>query len=293
MLSRWIPGQGSISNGSSKTVEVGRKGKILMWAVAVLIVMSIFISSAASAREVGKPKTITVVYDNYPYKKGLRTAWGFSCLVRGWDKAILFDTGGGGRLVRANLRGLGIDPQAVDVVVLSHIHGDHVGGLASLLQHNHGVTVFVPPSFPSDFKTGVRSFGARLQEVESFIELFPGVYSTGEMGHWIKEQALILRTPRGLIIITGCAHPGVVKIVEAVRAHFKEEILLVVGGFHLSGEGRKEIQRIVARLQELGVQHVGPCHCSGDAARRLFQEAYGSAFLPIGVGMEIRIDGLK
>jgi 7,8-dihydropterin-6-yl-methyl-4-(beta-D-ribofuranosyl)aminobenzene 5'-phosphate synthase len=274
-------------------VEVVRKGKILMWAVAVLIVMSIFFSSTAFAREMDKPETITVVYDNYPYRKGLRTAWGFSCLVRGWDKTVLFDTGGEGRLLLANMRGLGIDPQEVDVVVLSHIHGDHVGGLASLLQQNHSLTVFCPPSFPSDFKTGVRSFGARLQEVEGFIELCPGCYSTGEMGHWIKEQALILRTPRGLIVITGCAHPGVVKIVEAARAHFKEGILLVMGGFHLSGEGRKEIQRIVARLQELGVKHVGPCHCSGDAARRLFQEAYGKAFLPVGVGMEINIDELK
>jgi 7,8-dihydropterin-6-yl-methyl-4-(beta-D-ribofuranosyl)aminobenzene 5'-phosphate synthase len=283
----------SISNGSSKTVGVGRKGKIEMWAVAVFIVIPLFFSSAASAQEAMIPETITVVYDNYPYKKGLRTAWGFSCLVRGWDKTILFDTGGEGRLLLANMRGLGIDPQEIDVVVLSHIHGDHVGGLASFLQLHHGVTVVVPQSFPGDFKKGVKRFGARLQEVAGFIELCPGVYSTGEMGHWIKEQALILRTPRGLIIITGCAHPGVVKIVEAARAYFKEDVLLVMGGFHLTGEGRKAIQRIVARFQELGVKHVGPCHCSGDAARRLFQEAYGTAFLPVGVGMEIRIDELK
>jgi 7,8-dihydropterin-6-yl-methyl-4-(beta-D-ribofuranosyl)aminobenzene 5'-phosphate synthase len=274
-------------------VGVGRKGIVQMWVVVLFIVVPLFFSTAVSARETIIPKTIAVVYDNNPYKKGLKTAWGFSCLVRGWGKTILFDTGGDGRLLLSNMRGLEIEPHKIDMVVLSHIHGDHVGGLASLLQQHHGVTVFVPPSFPDDFKKGVRHFGARLQEVEGFIELCPGVYSTGEMGHWIKEQALILRTPRGLIVITGCAHPGVVKIVEAARVHFKEDILLVMGGFHLSGEGRKEIQRIVARLQELGVKHVGPCHCSGDAARRLFQEAYGNAFLPVGVGMEIDIDELK
>jgi 7,8-dihydropterin-6-yl-methyl-4-(beta-D-ribofuranosyl)aminobenzene 5'-phosphate synthase len=274
-------------------VGVGRKGTILMWIIPFLIVMPLFLSTAVSAREAMIPKTITVVCDNYPYKKGLQTAWGFSCLVRGWGKTILFDTGGEGRLLLANMRGLEIDPHEIDIVVLSHIHGDHVRGLVSLLQQHHGLTVFVPPSFPGDFKKGVRRFGARLQEVEGFIEFCPDVYSTGEMGTWIKEQALILRSSQGLIVITGCAHPGVVKIVEAVRVQFKEDILLVMGGFHLMGEGRKAIQRIVARLQELGVKNVGPCHCSGDAARKLFQEAYGSAFVPVGVGIEIRIDELK
>jgi len=262
-------------------------------AIILFIVMSLLCCSAVSAQEATSPKTVTVVYDNYSSKKGLQTAWGFSCLVRGWGKTILFDTGGDGRLLLSNMGELGIDPQEIDMVVLSHIHGDHVGGLTFLLQQHHGLTVFVPPSFPGDFKKGVRHFGARLQEVEGFMELCPCVYSTGEMGTWIKEQALILESPQGLIVITGCAHPGVVKIVEAVRAHFTKDILLVMGGFHLMGEGRNELQRIIARFQELGVKHVGPCHCSGDGARRLFQEAYGSAFVPVGVGMEIRIDELR
>ena len=267
-----------------------------MWIVASFFVIPLLFCSAVSAdsaREAMIFKTITVIYDNYPFKKGLKTAWGFSCLVRGWGKTILFDTGGDGRLFLSNMRGLEIDPHEVDMIVLSHIHGDHVGGLSSFLQHHHGVTVFVPSSFPDDFKKGVRHFGARLQEVEGFIELCPGVYSTGEMGHSIKEQALILEAPQGLIVITGCAHPGVVKIVEAVRAHFTKDILLVMGGFHLMGEDRRGLQRIIARFQELGVKYVGPCHCSGDGARRLFQEAYANAFVPVGVGMEIRIDELK
>jgi 7,8-dihydropterin-6-yl-methyl-4-(beta-D-ribofuranosyl)aminobenzene 5'-phosphate synthase len=262
-------------------------------ALVLFAVMSPFCCSVVSAQEATIPKTVTVVYDNYPFKKGLQTAWGFSCLVRGWGKTILFDTGGDGRLLLSNMGGLGINPREIDMVVLSHIHGDHVGGLASLLQQHHGLTVFVPPSFPGDFKKGVRGFGARLQEVEDFMELCPGVYSTGEMGTWIKEQALILESPRGLIVITGCAHPGVVKIVEAVRAHFTKDILLVMGGFHLMGEDRKGLQRIIARFRELGVKHVGPCHCSGDGARRLFQEVYGNAFVPVGVGMEIKINELK
>ena len=239
------------------------------------------------------PATITVLYDNYPYRKGLRTAWGFSCLIQGWDKTILFDTGGDGHLLLSNMQGLGIDSHEEDVVVLSHIHGDHVGGLSSLLQQHQGVTVFVPPSFPGDFKKDVRRRGARLQEVEEFTELCPGVYSTGEMGHGIKEQALILQAPQGLIVITGCAHPGIVAILEKVREVFQEEVLLVMGGFHLMHTDVNEIKEVISSFQRLGVRYVGPGHCSGDGARRLFQEAYGNTYVPLGVGMEIHIDELK
>ena len=267
-----------------------------MWVVASFLVMPFLFCSAVSAdsaREAIIPKTITVIYDNYAFKQGLKTAWGFSCLVRGEKKTILFDTGGDGRLLLSNMRGLEIDPHEVDMIVLSHIHGDHVGGLSSFLQHHHGVTVFVPSSFPDDFKKGVRHFGARLQEVEGFIELCPGVYSTGEMGHSIKEQALILEAPQGLIVITGCAHPGIVAILESVKKGFQGAILLVMGGFHLTNKSVREIQEVITSFRRLGVRYVGPGHCSGDRARILFQEAYGNAFVPLGVGMEIRIDELR
>ena len=77
---------------------------------------------------------ITVVYNNYPYKEDLETGWGFSCLVEGADKTILFDTGGDGAVLLGNMDKLRIDPAVVDVVVLSHIHGDHTGGLEDFLE---------------------------------------------------------------------------------------------------------------------------------------------------------------
>ena len=254
--------------------------------------MTLLFGAGIPAAKALAPQTVTVVYDNYPYKKGLTTAWGFSCLVRGWDKTILFDTGGDGRLLLANMEKLGIAPQEIEMVILSHIHGDHVGGLTSLLHQHHELTVVIPPSFPADFKEGIGRSGALIQEAEGFTELCRDVYSTGEMGTWIKEQSLVLRTAQGLIVITGCAHPGVVQIVEAIKAHVKEDVLFVMGGFHLSGESRKEIQGIVDRLRALSVKNVGPCHCSGEMARKLFHETYGTDCVPVGVGMEIRIDEL-
>lgn len=85
---------------------------------------------------------IAVVYDNNPYKAGFTTAWGFACVIKGTEKTILFDTGGNSAVLLNNMQQLGIDPEEIDIVVLSHIHGDHVGGLNGFLKENFNVTVY-------------------------------------------------------------------------------------------------------------------------------------------------------
>jgi 7,8-dihydropterin-6-yl-methyl-4-(beta-D-ribofuranosyl)aminobenzene 5'-phosphate synthase len=235
------------------------------------------------------PVTIIVTYDNNPYDERLKTAWGFSCLVRFGGKSILFDTGGDSPTLLYNMRQLGIDPKEVDVVVLSHIHGDHVGGLSGFLKENSDVTVYVPESFPRSFKDEVRLSGAKLEDIKEAKELLDNIYTTGELDGGIKEQSLIVKTDEGLVVITGCAHPGVVKIVERAKQLVEGDALLVMGGFHLGSKGDHEIQEIIASFKELGVVYASPCHCSGDRARQLFQEAYGEKFLQVGVGRIIII----
>jgi 7,8-dihydropterin-6-yl-methyl-4-(beta-D-ribofuranosyl)aminobenzene 5'-phosphate synthase len=237
------------------------------------------------------PVTIIVTYDNNPYDERLKTAWGFSCLVRFGGKSILFDTGGDSPRLLYNMEQLGIDPKEVDVIVLSHIHGDHVGGLSGFLKENSDVTVYVPESFPQNFKDEVTSSGAKLEEIKEARELLDNVYTTGQLDGGIKEQALVLKTNEGLVVITGCAHPGVVKMVEKAKQSVKSDVLLVMGGFHLGSKSENEIQEIVSSFRELGVLYSGACHCSGDKARQLFQEAYGHNFLRIGVGSIITISG--
>ena len=233
--------------------------------------------------------TIAITYDNNPYDSRLTPAWGFSCVVRLPEKAILFDTGGDGAILISNMEKLGIDPRGIDVVVLSHIHGDHVGGLATFLQHNSDVTVYMPISFPQRLKDEVRLSEAKLEEVDEARELFEGVLTTGELDGGIKEQSLVLRTPRGLVVITGCAHPGIVHIVEKAKEIGKDGVHLVLGGFHLSGASISTIEAIIEDFVDLGVERVAPCHCSGDGTRSLFQQHFGQNYIQAGVGKEITL----
>jgi len=260
--------------------EEGKKGQIVQ-------------AEENTLRTSAKNLSITVSYDNNPYKERLTTAWGFSCVIRGTEKTILFDTGGDGSILLTNMEELGINPKEIDLVVLSHIHGDHVGGLPSFLEKNPEVVVYLPESFPRGFKDGVKKYRAKIVEVQGSLKICRGVYSTGELGTWIKEQSLLIHTEKGLIVITGCAHPGIVKIVNKVKDLAEDDVLLVMGGFHLGGESKGEIENIVSSFRKLGVSYVGPCHCSGDAARQLFKEEYGENFINVGVGRVITMNDLK
>jgi len=232
--------------------------------------------------------TMTIVYDNNLYDDRLKTAWGFSCLVEWGNLTLLFDTGGDSPTLLSNMATLGLDPAEIDVVVLSHIHGDHVGGLSGILTINEGTTVYVPQSFPAGFKRQVRD-KAQLVEVHEPVEIAEGIHITGEMGTSIREQSLVLVTGRGVVVITGCAHPGIVPIVARAKELGGQEVCLAMGGFHLVNSSQATIKGVIADLQELGVQNVAPCHCSGDLARRLFKEAYGDHCGLVGVGWRLEV----
>ena len=238
-----------------------------------------------------KNLTITVTYDNNPYKKELETKWGFAAFVTSSNKTILFDTGGG-RLLLDNMEKLAIEPNSVDVVVLSHIHGDHTGGLGSFLEKNPNVTVYLPKSFPKKFKDNVRDHGAGIIEVKESLQICENVYSTGQLGKLIKEQSLIIRTDKGLVEITGCAHPGIVNIVNTAKDLIKDDILLVMGGFHLEWATKGRIEKIISAFKQLGVRYVGLCHCSGHKARSLFEKHFGSKYINIGAGKVITLADL-
>jgi 7,8-dihydropterin-6-yl-methyl-4-(beta-D-ribofuranosyl)aminobenzene 5'-phosphate synthase len=230
---------------------------------------------------------IQVVHDNNAYAESLRTAWGFAALVTGPEKTILFDTGSDGTLLRENLAKLGIDPRRIEVVVLSHVHGDHTGGLTGLLQENPRVSVWLPESFPARFKDVVRGYGATVVEVREPQEICRGVHTTGLLGRRIEEQALVIRTGRGAVVLTGCAHPGIGTIVARAHRLHEGDLLLVMGGFHLEWAFRWQVQRLINTFQSHNVQYVAPTHCTGDRARQWFQQHYGAHYIEVGVGKTV------
>jgi 7,8-dihydropterin-6-yl-methyl-4-(beta-D-ribofuranosyl)aminobenzene 5'-phosphate synthase len=232
--------------------------------------------------------TFTVVYDNNKYDPALRTAWGFSCWVEAGEATVLFDTGGDGATLLGNIAKLGLDPQAIDAVVLSHIHGDHTGGLAGLLDTGAKPTVYVPAAFPASFKADVRA-RTDLVEVTGPTEILPGVYTTGQMGSSIVEQALVAETGVGWVVVTGCAHPGIAEMVRQAEQVAAGEVVLVLGGFHLGGASRGRIEGIIAEFRRLGVQRVAPYHCTGDRARRMFAHAFGANCTLAGVGWGVSV----
>jgi 7,8-dihydropterin-6-yl-methyl-4-(beta-D-ribofuranosyl)aminobenzene 5'-phosphate synthase len=243
---------------------------------------------APIAPAASKPVTITVVYDNIAYRPGLETAWGFACVLQRDDGSILFDTGGDGRMLLANMAALGLDPRDLDAVVLSHIHADHTGGLDAVLKANPEVTVYLPQAFPAVFKDRVRSQAARVVEVTDPLEIRPGVWSTGQMGSSIVEQALLVQTDAGLDVITGCAHPGILEIVRRAREVGKGEIGLVLGGFHLSGASAPMLRSVVSGLGELGANRIAPCHCTGENAVALIAKVFGERYQRCGVGLVLQ-----
>ena len=246
--------------------------------------------------------TITIVSDNNPYKEGLapplggaglETAWGFACLITGAEKTILFDTGKDGSMLLNNMKKLAIEPNSVELVVLSHIHPDHTGGLGSLIEKNPNVIVYLLQSFPTKYKESVKGCGAKVIEVEQPLEICENVYSTGQLGILRKEQSLIVRTDKGLVIITGNAHPGIVRIISTAKNLLKDEILLVMGGFHLEWATKAQLERIISAFKELGVRYVSLCHCSSEKARRMFEKHFGNNYVNTGAGKVITLADLE
>ncbi len=161
------------------------------------------------------------------------------------------------------------------------------------LKANPHVGVYLPASFPARFKDVVRGYGAVVTEVSGPQEICPGVYTTGVLGRRVKEQALVARTARGLVVLTGCAHPGIVPMLEKATLLHGEPVLLLMGGFHLEWSMKRKLEQIVAAFRTHGVRHIAPTHCSSDKARQLFQQHYGPQYAEVGVGRTIALADLK
>jgi metal-dependent hydrolase (beta-lactamase superfamily II) len=238
--------------------------------------------ASTASQGTGSLRMVTV-YDNTALQSDLQADWGFGAWLEYGGHIVLFDTGANGRILLSNMEALGLDPQQIEAIVLSHKHGDHTGGLDALLDTGIRPVVYVPRSFPQAWKRDVQA-RTELVEVKEPIAILPGLFSTGEIQGAVREQGLVVETAGGLVVITGCAHPRIVTMVEAALDVVAGDIALVIGGFHLGQTSEGGVRRIVADFRSLGVQRVSPTHCTGDRAIAIFAEEYGDDYVPGGVG---------
>lgn len=229
--------------------------------------------------------------------------WGFAALVEVDGKKILYDTGARPRTVLDNARELHVELGDVEDVILSHFHDDHTTGLATLrrelaarnpaaLSRIHvGKGIFderrgskLNPVIA--FRKDIEATGARFIEHDKPVQLLPGVWLTGPIpranpernfpggvevlrGSWIadevaEDQALVIDAPRGLVVLTGCGHAGIVNIVQYARTVVRPApVLAAIGGFHLYNAKPATIDWTADKLVGFQVAQVLAAHCTG------------------------------
>ena len=154
----------------------------------------------------GNPVKVTILYDNYVFAEATKADWGFSCLIEGPEKTILFDTGTRGDILMHNIRALNVNLPVIDCIVISHDHRDHSGGLDSVLSLVGHVEVYLPNSFNTSGIPALSNSNVQITLVKDPVEICKGVLLTGELGTSIKEQSLVINKPDGAVVITGCSH---------------------------------------------------------------------------------------
>ena len=211
---------------------------------------------------------VTIVYDNEVKQPGLKADWGFSCLIEAQDTPpILFDTGASGSILRHNMNELGLDLSNMGIVVISHPHWDHSGGLQDIIKANKEIELYLPQSF------GEKIQAKKITRVKGPVEIGRNIFSTGELEG--IEQSLAIATDKGLLVVVGCSHPGVGNILDAA-ARFGE-VYGIVGGFH----GFDDFERLS------GLSLICPCHCTQykSEIKSLFPQQY----LECGAGLVVEL----
>lgn len=217
--------------------------------------------------------------------------WGIALLV---DDSVLFDTFASFNALRRKLGQMHASVEQIDTVVISHDHWDHIGGLWELLGLRQGLNVYLPPGSDQSLRDRVREAGSNPVDAVGRHTIRPGIHISDEMlGAFrqgsVAEQSLVLETPAGLIIIAGCAHPGIAGIVRNAAEQFGQPVYGVVGGFHLMHSGMDAVRQCAEELKQAGVTMVAPTHCTGWRAERALQAVFGENFVRLREGQQVPV----
>jgi 7,8-dihydropterin-6-yl-methyl-4-(beta-D-ribofuranosyl)aminobenzene 5'-phosphate synthase len=266
-----------------------------------------------------KVPRLTVLYDAFGKTSEMKKDWGYAALIEVGGRRILFDTGNDPEIFANNVKAKGVDLTTIDFVVMSHRHSDHMGGLSHVLAVNPKVKIYAPKegfgiygsSLPSSFyrksealpaemryfdgsppetmKFGTAWPGANFELIDKTTEIAPGIYLIALVSDKpgtleLKELSLAIDTPDGIVLVVGCSHPGINKIVEATSV-INRRIHLIAGGLHLVVTPDAEIAALIRSLHDVyHVEWVAPGHCTGEPAFVALQQAYGDHYLYAGLG---------
>lgn len=231
---------------------------------------------------------VTIIYDNYQANPNLGTDWGFACLVEYLGKQLLFDAGRKADLYRKNVQLLEIKPEEIPSLFISHEHGDHTAGIPWITEVNPSVKCYLPASYADQLKAR-GALPPDYKRIDKPTHLYGPFYSTGDDFTAFREQALVVKTEKGGLLLTGCGHPGIVQMVAVAEKELGIEIHTVIGGLHLMSNSSEDIEQIATRLKEMGVKHICPTHCTGDQSIAALKESFGSGYISGGTGKEIII----
>lgn len=288
-----------------------------------LLITSVLLLLSDAVAGQGQNSAI-ILYDAFGKSAVLQKDWGFAALINYGGKRILFDTGNDADIFAHNVKALKIDLKRLDFVVISHRHGDHTSGLNYLLSVNPAVKIYVPKetygvfgsSLPGTFyrrseslapemryfggappeviRHGTPWTGANFVYVDSLTEVAPDIYLVSTVSQQsgtleLRELSLAIKTSKGLILTTGCSHPGIEKILEASMA-IDTRVHLIFGGLHLVTTPDPEIGRITNALREKWkVDLIAPGHCTGEPAFAVLQKAFGESYLYAGLGTVLKL----
>ena len=247
------------------------------------------LTGITSVNGISSPVTIRIIYDNYLKAEGLKADWGYAILIKGLDKEILFDTGTKPDIFESNFKKMGINANDIDLVAISHEHNDHTEGIPAFVKMKKNIPILIPHSFSDSFKLKMSGIGLEPLLVDKPVKICENLYSSGEFDYQVAEQALVLNTKKGLVVMTGCSHPGIIEMLKDIKSDFNKNIYMVFGGFHLLEKTDKEMNTIISEMKALGVVKCGASHCTGDKQIKMIRDAFGENYFELGVGNTVVI----
>lgn len=272
---------------------------------------------------------ITAIVENTAGTLDAAGEWGLALWIQADEHRVLSDTGQGHTLLQ-NARLLGIDLATAEALIISHGHSDHTGGIAALIDAGFRGKTYIHPAamkgkyqrekipparakgIPPASYQALLSGGVAVVETPGPTQVAPGIIVTGAIPRrnayedipepffldeectqrdpLVDDQALLIETPQGWAVITGCGHSGLINTLNYAKELTGDgRIFSVIGGFHLFRATAERIKATTENLQAFGAELIAPCHCTGFEATGALQNQFGRRVVALRAGLTVSI----